>query len=78
MNDKLIAIALTAQILSPTSHPTLVGNLHLTGTEEQVYIRPGLEVNDHLEESIRWVKEAREAQQELLQKWLAPIEARLM
>lgn len=78
MQDKLITIALTAQILAPTSHPSLVGNLCLTGSQEQECVRQGFAVNDELEENVQWMMESREAQRNLLEKWLAPIVARFM
>lgn len=78
LDDQLNTIALTAQILSPTPHPSIVGNLGLTGAEEQEYVRQAFEVNDDLEKNVEWVMESREAQRILLEKWLGPIVAGFM
>lgn len=78
LENDLAAIALTAQILAPTSQPGLVGNLHLIGAEEQQWVRRAFEVDDDLEANVRWVLEARKCQRNLLEKWLAPIEARIV
>lgn len=78
MENELVAIALTAQILGPTSHPAVVGNLNITGPEEQEYVRDAFDINDDLEANVRWALEARECQRVLLEKWLAPIEAKIM
>lgn len=78
MDEELATIALTEQLLAPTTHPLHVGNLNITGFEEQVYVRQVFDVDDDLEKNVQWMLECREAQRNLLDKWLSPIVARFM
>lgn len=74
----LVDIQLINQLISPSPGPGIVGNLHIRGYEERQLLHFDVEVDDHTEDHIRWMLEARDAQRKLLEEWLTPIQNEIL